>query len=134
VGRRCDQCAENFAGMDEMRCNGEFSLSLSPSLSLFLSLPLPPPLTLSISFNFQELVHSTEAANLKKNYSYYVAATIVYGRFSFLSLLYERELENSDSTNFKELSGLLSTAIERELYSFALPGRFEAKIESFSNR
>jgi hypothetical protein len=83
-------------------------------------------------------VHSTEVANLKKIYSYYcpsyAAATIVYGRFSFLSLLYERELENSDSTNFKELSGLLSTAIERELYSFALPGRFEAKIESFSNR
>lgn len=62
------------------------------------------------------------------------AATVVYGSFSFLSLLYERELENADSTSFKELSQLLSTAIERELYSFSLPGRFEAKIEAFSNR
>ena len=62
------------------------------------------------------------------------AATVVYGSFSFLSLLYEQELDDADSTNFKELSQLLSTEIERELYSFSLSGRFEATVEDFSNR
>lgn len=62
------------------------------------------------------------------------AATQVYGSFSFLNLLYEREMDNIDSTSFKELSQLLSTEIERELYSFTLPGRFEATISGISNR
>ena len=36
VGKRCDQCAENFAGMDKLGCKGE------PVQLLFLcSLPLP---------------------------------------------------------------------------------------------
>ena len=33
VGRRCDQCGENFAGMDELGCKGELALSLSLSVN-----------------------------------------------------------------------------------------------------
>ena len=62
------------------------------------------------------------------------AATSVYGRFSFLDLVYERELATTSSVSFKELSQRISTEIERELYSFTLPGRFEVSIQNFFNR
>ena len=58
----------------------------------------------------------------------------MYGRFSFLNLIYERELAVADSAVFKQLSQRLAVEIERELYSFSLPGRFEVAIESFLNR
>lgn len=40
----------------------------------------------------------------------------------------------ADSAAFKQLSQHLAVEIERELYSFTLPGRFEVAIESFLNR
>ena len=52
MGRRCDQCAENFASMDELGCKGEFSPS--------------------------QLIHPTEAANLKKTFLWWVHKVLYY--------------------------------------------------------
>lgn len=98
-------------------------------------IPHPPKMPpLQSGMNMYLALHVYELILISVTCCAYSAATVVYGRFSFLKLVYEPELGMSDSPQFKEMSQRLTTEIERELYSFTLPGRFEVNVQSFVNR
>lgn len=100
-GRRCDRCADGFAGMDRQGCQGAcitcFDHILVPFHWFSCYSSLPPPIS--------PLLPSTPSP---------IAASVLKGSFSLPNVSYTSGLLDPRSTNYTSLASLIRTQVRHE--------------------